>query len=325
MATEEERCAEARKVRRIADAFREGDLDALRAAVDDPAMVPNGRMPAGIGSCLVYAIYRSPPAFIRTLLEIGADPNAPADDGFPPLIAALSCSRGTPGSPARTDVDEILRQLLAFGADPNQRGINDYTPLHMAVAERNPLALQRLLDGGADPEARTRIDACDTPLEMAEAARLADCAAILRRRGQPLGRRLRSGLTLLVDIPGAGGAVRRQHYYRIRLRLWLNDGQAVRWLATSGRTGLARLDDNGETLVTDVRIDRHSLVSGLFYGVEGMRVGGTRRLQIAPHLAYGGRGVPGAIPPGAGLTAEITILEARASTMAGPGTPGGVR
>jgi FKBP-type peptidyl-prolyl cis-trans isomerase len=52
------------------------------------------------------------------------------------------------------------------------------------------------------------------------------------------------------------------------------------------------------------------LISGLFYGVEGMRVGGTRRLEIAPHLAYGDRGVPGIIPANAVLTAEITIRDA---------------
>ena len=74
--------------------------------------------------------------------------------------------------------------------------------------------------------------------------------------------------------------------------------------------GVARLDDDGAVLVTEVRVDRRSLVSGLFNGVEGMRVGGTRRLEIAPHLAYGDRGVPGVIPSNAVLTAEITILEA---------------
>jgi FKBP-type peptidyl-prolyl cis-trans isomerase len=76
--------------------------------------------------------------------------------------------------------------------------------------------------------------------------------------------------------------------------------------------GVASLDDNGETLTTEVRIDRRSLINGLLYGVEGMRIGGTRRLEIAPHLAYGDRGVPGVIPGGAVLTAEIAILEARA-------------
>src|SRR5215471_4682429 len=208
MATEEERCAEAKKFRQIDEAFRQGDLEALRAAVGDPALVPNGRMPNTIGSCLVYAIYHSSLAFIRTLLEVGADPNAPADDGFPPLIAALSCMREVAGATRRNDVDEIIRLLLAFGADPSQRGINDYTPLHMAVAERSPLAVQILLDGGADPELRTRIDECETPLQMAEAADLTDIAAMIARKGQPLRRRLRSGLTLLADMPGAGEPVR---------------------------------------------------------------------------------------------------------------------
>jgi peptidylprolyl isomerase len=77
--------------------------------------------------------------------------------------------------------------------------------------------------------------------------------------------------------------------------------------------GVATLEDNGETLITEVRIDRRSLVSGLYYGVQDMRVGGTRRLEIAPHLAYGDRGVPGVVPPGAVLVAEITILEAHGS------------
>jgi uncharacterized protein len=308
MATEEERCAEAKKLARLDEAFKNGDLQALRAAVDDPAAVPNGLMPLTIGTCLVYAIYCSPLPFIRTLLEIGADPKAPADDGFPPLIAALSCTRDEAGATLRTDVDEILRLLLAFGADPHQRGINDYTALHMAVGENNPLAVQLLLDAGADPDLRTRIDDHDTPLEMARAAGLADIAALLERKGVPLRQRLRSGLTLLTDVPGRGEPIGRQQNYRVRLRMWLNKGEPVRWPNAWGRVDVATLHDNGETLATILRIDRRSLINGLFYGVDGMRVGGMRRLEIAPHLAYGDRGVPGIIPPGAVLTAEITIL-----------------
>jgi hypothetical protein len=310
MTTDEDRCAEAKKLQRIDDAFLQGDLEGLRAAVDDPALIPNGRMPDTIGACLVYAIYRSPLAFIRTLLEAGADPNAPVDDGFPPLIAALSCGQEVPGATRRTDVDGVLRLLLSFGVDPNQRGINDYTPLHMAVATRNLLALHILLEGGADSELRTRIDDCETPLEMARSAGLTEYAALLERKTQPLRKRLRSGLTLLADIPGEGEPVRRQHNYRIRLRLWLNKGEPVRWQIASGPVGIARLENDGELLITEYRIDRRSLINGLFYGVDGMRVGGTRRLEISPHLAYGDRGVPGMIPENAMLTAEITIVEA---------------
>lgn len=179
MATEEERRTEAKRFHLIDDAFHRGDLDGLRAAVDDPTAVPNGRMPDAIGSCLVYAIYHSPLAFIRTLLEAGADPNAPADDGFPPLIAALTCARDEPGTTPRTDVEAIVELLLAFGADPNQRGINDYTALHMAVGERNEAAVRRLLNAGADPDARTRIDDYETPLDIAKAAGLSAIVELL--------------------------------------------------------------------------------------------------------------------------------------------------
>ena len=309
MPTEEERCAEARKLQRIDDAFVAGDLEALREAVDDPSAIPNGQMPVTIGACLIYAIYVSPLSFIRTLLAIGADPRGPVDDGFPPLIAALSCGREAPGARRPRDVDEIIRLLLSFGADPHQRGINDYTALHMAVAEGNALAVQRLLDAGADPELRTRIDNCETPLEMARAMDRADMIGILERKGQPERRRLRSGLLLLVDIPGSGAPVQRQHNYAVRLRMWLHRGDPVRWQAASGPVGIARLEDDGETLVTEMRIDRRSMANGLFYGVDGMRVGGTRRLEIAPHLAYGEKGVPGVVPENSLITAEITILD----------------
>jgi hypothetical protein len=85
----------------------------------------------------------------------------------------------------------------------------------------------------------------------------------------------------------------------------------VRWQIPWGPLGVATLEDEGTTLLTDVRIDRQSLVNGLFYGIEGMRVGGMRRLEIASHTGYGERGVPGVIPPNAVLTAEIIVLEPR--------------
>ena len=308
MTPEEKRCAEAAVYQRIDDAFRAGDLVALRAAVGDPGVIPDGLLPVNMGRCLIYAIYRSPVSFIRTLLELGADPNPPADDGFPSLIAALSAGQEAPGAIAREDVDEVLRLLLSFGADPNQRGLNDYTPLHMAVAVRRLLAIQLLLDAGADPDLRTRIDECEPPLAMAQQAGFAEAEAILARRGQPLRQRLRSGLMLLGDFPGRGEPVRRQQNYRVRLRLSLPDGQRVRWRGEWGPVDIPKLEDDGTTLITDIRLNRGSLVNGLFYGIDGMRVGGTRRLEIAPHMAYGDRGVPGVVPPNATLIAEVTVL-----------------
>jgi hypothetical protein len=184
MQSEAERCAEAKQFRRIDAAFRAGDLDALRAAVDDPGHVPNGPMPLAIGPCLEYAIYHSPLSFIRTLLETGADPNPVNHAGFPPLIAALSSGQVHPGACVRHDVPDVIRLLLEFGADVNQRGINDYTPLHMAVSVRNLEAVETLLEAGADPECRTRIDEYETPLEMAKRADARDMVALLTERRQ---------------------------------------------------------------------------------------------------------------------------------------------
>ena len=187
MKSDDERCKEARRFRNIDAAFRNGDLAALRAAVDEPDCVPNGPMPLTIGHCLEYAIDHSPLAFIRTLLKIGADPNPADHAGFPPLIAALSCSHPQPGSPGRSDTLDIIKLLLAFDADPNQRGINDYTPLHMAVGERHLPAIEALLEAGADPRLRTRIDDYETPRDMAERAGLAEIAKLLAAYEQRLG------------------------------------------------------------------------------------------------------------------------------------------
>jgi ankyrin repeat protein len=188
MSSDESRRAEHLRFVKIDAAFRAGDLAALRAAVEDPDAVPNGPMPLAIGPCLVYAIYHSPVPFIRALLELGAEPNPTDHAGFPPLIAALSCSRSQPGSPARPDLHEILELLLEFGADPDQRGINDYTALHMAVAEGNRGAVELLLRAGADARLRTRIDECETAGEMARASGQREIARLLAERESSGGR-----------------------------------------------------------------------------------------------------------------------------------------
>lgn len=122
---------------------------------------------------------------------------------------------------------------------------------------------------------------------------------------------MRSGIEVLEDTPGSGPEIERQHVYLVRLKLWLNKGDPVKWKSPWGMIDTARLEDNGETLVTALRIDRENLIAGLFYGVEGMRIGGTRKLRISPHLAYGKKGIPGTIPEDAVLVAEFSVLDAR--------------
>lgn len=119
---------------------------------------------------------------------------------------------------------------------------------------------------------------------------------------------LRPGVELVEEAEGSGEPVERHNYYRLRLKMWLNRGDSVRWEKPWGVLTQAELSDDGTTLETDVRLDREHLVNGLFYGILGMRIGGRRRLRIAPHLAYGERGVPGVVPENALLIAEVEVL-----------------
>jgi hypothetical protein len=123
---------------------------------------------------------------------------------------------------------------------------------------------------------------------------------------------LKKGLELLSEQDGVGTPVRKHAFYQIKLRLWLHRGDPVRWNKPWGLLDKdARLEQDGTVLITDVRIDRVFLFAGLFHGIQGMNVGGTRLLRIAPHLAYGEQGVQDVIPPNAVLTAELSVIAER--------------
>lgn len=119
------------------------------------------------------------------------------------------------------------------------------------------------------------------------------------------------GIEILLDTPGDGPPIERRHIYRVRLKMWLNQGDPVTWEHPWGMIDRARLEDDGATLITDLRIDRENLIAGLFQGIDGMCLGGSRRLRISPHLAYGDRGIEGRIPPRAVIIAEIEFLTER--------------
>lgn len=124
--------------------------------------------------------------------------------------------------------------------------------------------------------------------------------------------KLKKGITLLEETEGSGEPVQRQQYYVLAIRLRLNQGDIV----PSPNQCLSHSVDTHNNVTTDgvfhhrVRINRETLIPGIFYAVDGMRVRGYRKVTISPHLAYGEQGIPGIIPPQAVITAEITVVEA---------------
>jgi len=95
---------------------------------------------------------------------------------------------------------------------------------------------------------------------------------------------------------GTGVVVTRRSAVAIRYSLYLNHGSEIQ-------------GDERLTFVVGAR----RVVAGLEYGVEGMRVGGRRRIHVPPHLGYGTAGAPG-VPPNANLIFEVQLLSSRPET-----------
>lgn len=67
--------------------------------------------------------------------------------------------------------------------------------------------------------------------------------------------------------------------------------------------------DRGDTF--EFRLGAGMVISGWDQGVQGMKIGGRRRLTIPPHLGYGERGAGGVIKGGETLVFVVDLLAVR--------------
>lgn len=67
--------------------------------------------------------------------------------------------------------------------------------------------------------------------------------------------------------------------------------------------------NRGEPL--SFRLGAGQVISGWDQGIQGMKVGGRRRITIPPHLGYGERGAGGVIKPGETLIFVVDLMGVR--------------
>ncbi len=104
-----------------------------------------------------------------------------------------------------------------------------------------------------------------------------------------------SGLVIEDINEGEGEAARAGQYVTVHYTGWLTDGSKF----DSSK-------DRDEPF--DFPLGARHVIAGWDEGVQGMKVGGVRKLTIPPNLGYGSRGAGGVIPPNATLVFEVELL-----------------
>lgn len=140
-------------------------------------------------------------AYMKLLLELGADPKLNNADNTTPLIAACGWHVGSDAANEvageEPEVIEAAKLLLAVGADINAVDANGETAMHAAALKNLPKVVQFLADNGAKPAVWNREDRQGwTPWLIAQGNRpgnfkpsfdtIAAIERVMRAAGEPI-------------------------------------------------------------------------------------------------------------------------------------------
>ena len=104
-----------------------------------------------------------------------------------------------------------------------------------------------------------------------------------------------SGLIIEELKVGTGAEAAAGQYVSVHYTGWLTDG-----------TKFDSSKDRGDPF--EFPLGAGHVIRGWDEGVQGMKVGGSRKLTIPSDLGYGPRGAGGVIPPNATLVFEVELL-----------------
>ena len=107
-----------------------------------------------------------------------------------------------------------------------------------------------------------------------------------------------SGLVIEDLVVGNGAEAAAGQKVSVHYTGWLTDGKKF----DSSK-------DRGDPFMFS--LGRGEVIRGWDEGVNGMKVGGKRKLTIPADLGYGARGAGGVIPPNATLLFEVELLAVR--------------
>jgi FKBP-type peptidyl-prolyl cis-trans isomerase FkpA len=96
-------------------------------------------------------------------------------------------------------------------------------------------------------------------------------------------------------VVGTGGTAASGQKVTVHYTGWLTNG-----------TKFDSSKDRGDPFVFP--LGKGQVIKGWDQGVQGMKVGGKRKLTIPPEMGYGARGAGGVIPPNATLVFEVELL-----------------
>jgi len=216
----------------------------------------------------------------------------------------------TPAAPAATGMTEDQKVVYALGLAMGQR-LGDFS--------LSPQELELLQKGVADsvlgrpPQVDLKVYGPKI-MELAQARQQVviervkkDGAAFIEQAAKlPGANKTASGLVYIEEKAGTGASPKPTDKIRIHYHGTTTDGTVFDSSVDRGTPAEYQLD---------------GMVACWVEGVQLMKVGGKARLICPPNLAFGDRGAPPLIKPGATLTFELELLDIIASAPEAPALP----